>query len=174
MKTIYSILGLCLLVLSPMAANAQKKGKKKADTNTVEWRYEVEATDYMGAQGTYQIKVWSYAKHPDTAKEWAKKNAVHAIVFKGYMGKGRNPSQSPLVPVGDEVKHEDFFKRFFAEGGDYSRFVSLANQGAVGPGDMIKTGKKEWKIGVVVSVDKANLRKYLEENKIIQSLGGMF
>lgn len=128
----------------------------------------------MGADGTYMIKVWSYSRHPDTAKEWSKKNGVHAILFKGYMANGLNPSQRPLLPILKEKEHPEFFESFFQEGGDFLRFVSLANQGSVGVGDMIQTGKKEWKVGVIVSVDKTNLLKYMEQNKIIQSLGGMF
>ena len=99
---------------------------------------------------------------------------MHAILFKGYMANGRNYGKEPLLPIGKEQEHPEFFEDFFKGGGDYLRFVSLANQGSVGVGDMIQTGKKEWKVGVIVSVDVSNLRRYMEQNKIIQSLGGMF
>ena len=66
-----------------------EKGKKKADKQTVAWRYELEA-EGTGVQGTYQIKVWSYSRNVETATEQSKKNAVHGIIFKGINSKSRD------------------------------------------------------------------------------------
>lgn len=148
--------------------NAQR-GKKKADTETNEWRYEVEKTG-TGKQGTYQLKVWTYSKDVATATEQAKKNAVHAVMFKGIPG-----SQKPLVknPNAEQEKSE-FFKAFFKDGGKFQKYVFLSNNGGIGPGDRIKISKKEYKIGVVVSVSIASLRKDLEAAGIIKSLSSGF
>ena len=72
-----------------------------------------------------------------------------------------------------ENEKVDFFKDFFATGGKYLKFVSLANQGAIGAGDAIKVGK-EYKVGVVISVNTSELRKDLENAGIIRSLGSGF
>ena len=58
-------------------------------------------------------------------------------------------------------------------GGEYMRFVQLANNGAVAPSDKIKL-QKEFKIGVKVTVNRADLRKYLEEHGIIKSMNSIF
>jgi len=147
-----------------------QKGKHKADKQTIAWRYEIEPVG-TGTQGTYQIKVWSYSKHPETAIEQAKKNAVHGIIFKGVPGK-----QKPLARKANLYEeNEAFFKKFFKTGsGDYMKFVALANNGQIAAGDRIKISKKEYKIGVIVSVNVSELRKYLEDNGIIKGLSDGF
>jgi hypothetical protein len=72
-----------------------------------------------------------------------------------------------------EAKHEEFFKNFFAEGGEYKRFARLSNNGFA---DVIRYGKKDkkYKVGVVVMVETAALRKYLEKSGVINSLNHGF
>jgi hypothetical protein len=72
-----------------------------------------------------------------------------------------------------EQEKEGFFKDFFATGGKYLKFVSLANNGNIAPEDRIKIGK-EYKIGVVISVNQALLRKDLEDAGIIKGLSNGF
>lgn len=149
------------------------QSKRKADKETFEWRYEIEAVG-VGAQGTYQIKVWSYSKNPETAIEQAKKNAVHGIIFKGFPDKDRVKGQKALAQNSIiEQEKNVFFEDFFQNGGKYQKFITLINNGAIGPGDRIKIGK-EYKIGVVVSVNAAALRKDLEDAGIIKGLSSGF
>jgi len=149
------------------------QSKKKADKETAIWRYELEPAG-TGIQGSYQIKVWSYSKKAETAIEQAKKNAVHYIIFKGFPSKERLSGQKALAqnPNLEEVKSE-FFKEFFQDGGKYLKFVTLVNNGAIASEDRIKIGK-EYKIGVIVSVNVAALRKDLEDAGIIKSLSNGF
>ena len=67
-----------------------------------------------------------------------------------------------------EQAHEDYFKQFFDDGGKYMQFVSLTNAGAIAPGDHLKVGK-EYKIGLIVSVNVDALRKQLETDGIIKN-----
>lgn len=173
MKSILTKLGLaCMFLLgSSLVVNAQ--ASKKADKDTEAWRYEIEAVK-VGVQGTYLIKVWSYSKKPDVAIEQAKKNAVHGIIFKGFAGKSGVPGQSPLTTnVNLEEEKAEFFKPFFSDGGKYMKFVSLSTDGAVGAEDRLKIGK-EYKVGVVVSVNVSALRKDLEDAGIIKGLSSGF
>lgn len=171
LSTILILLSLFVFVQSTKA----QKGKKKADKQTVAWRYEIEA-EGTGVQGTYQIKVWSYSRNVETAIEQAKKNAVHGIIFKGYMSNGRIPGQKPLARNHDLYnENKAFFTDFFKTGsGDYMKFVTLANNGQIGVGDRIKISNKEYKIGVVISVNVAELRKYLESKGLIKGLSSGF
>jgi len=153
------------------AVNAQ--ARNKADKDTDIWRYEIEAVQ-TGGQGTYLIKVWSYSKNPNVALEQAKKNAVHGVIFKGFPAAGRVQGQKALASdVNIEETKADFFKPFFADGGKYMKFVSVSNDGAVAAEDRLKVGK-EYKIGVVVSVNVSALRKDLEDGGIIRSLSSGF
>lgn len=162
-----------ILILSFIISNGLYAQKRKANKDTNAWRYEIEAVQ-TGTQGTYLIKSWSYSKDPKVAIEQTKKNAVHGIVFKGFAGTAKVPGKSPLITDSSiEKEQEKFFKTFFADGGDYMKYVSLSNDGAVAAEDRMKIGK-EYKIGVIVSVNVAQLRKALEDANIVKSLTSGF
>ncbi|MDR3180689.1 MAG: hypothetical protein LBT61_02020 [Prevotellaceae bacterium] len=162
------------LFIGALAMSACGSAKKAADADTRQWRYEIEPVA-TGVQGTYQIKVWSYSKDPNVAAEQAKKNAVHGVIFKGIAGTQRLQSQKALVTDSNmEEKRKDFFESFFADGGAYMKFVNLTNNHlTIAAGDRIKIGK-EYKVGIIVSVNKDALRKELENAGIIAKLGDIF
>jgi hypothetical protein len=159
---------LTILLFTSFSTFSQ--ARKKADEDTENWRYELEGVK-QGEQGTYLIKVWQYSKKPNVAIEQAKKNAVHGVVFKGYSGPG---AQKPLTSNPNlEQEKADFFKDFFADNGKYMKYVNVTGDGAVAAEDRLKVGK-EYKIGVVVSVSSAQLRKDLEAAGIIKGLSSGF
>lgn len=169
--------GVLILILTilPIIAFSQKKKQRLADQDTENWRYELEAVN-VGIQGTCLVKVWSFSKNPTIATNQARKNAVHGVIFKGVPAKERIPGKKPLVQNAEiEKQNADFFKSFFqTNGGDYMRFVTLTNNGAIAAGDIMKIGKKEYKVGVVVTVQYNDLRKYLEEKGIVKRLDAGF
>lgn len=174
--TILCTIGLSVALLGTQSAQAQ--AKKKAERDTREWRYELQAVS-EGQQGTYVVKVWSYSKKPNVAIEQAKKNAVHGIIFRGYAGAskagGGSVAGRPALTNDPnlEVSKADFFDPFFADGGKYMKFVSVSGDAAVGAGDRVKVGK-EYKVGVIVSINVDALRKDLEAAGIIKGLGAGF
>lgn len=168
------IAAITMLAVSPSAC----AGKKKLDKETFEWRYEIEPAVGQAHQGSCIVKVWTYAKKANQATAQAAKNAVHGIIFKGYAAKNggnvRIPAQKPLVSDSKAaIENEAWFKEFFKDGGRYMQFVTLVNNGAPAPGDLIKVGK-EYKTGIVVVVRKDELRKELENAGIIRSLDSGF
>jgi hypothetical protein len=173
MKKIVKKISLLLLLTTSFSIAVNAQAQKKADKQTQEWRYEIEAVS-TGTEGSYLIKVWSYSKKPDVAIDQASKNAVHGIIFKGFVGKQGVPGQKALTTnVSLEEEKADFFKPFFADGGKYMKFVSVTNNGSVAAEDRMKLGK-EYKVGVIVSVNVSALRKDLEAAGIIKSLGSGF
>lgn len=173
MKRIVFIL-LAIVVLYPYSLEAKrnKRAKKKADKETQEWRYEMECVG-TGNHGTYLVKVWSYSKEPEVAIEQAKKNAVHGIIFRGYSGdraKGCIEAMPLVKNPNIEKEKKDFFTDFFADGGKYMKFVDLTTDGAIAAEDRIRISRKEYKIGVIVSVRKDLLRKDLEAAGLIKGL----
>jgi len=171
-KTIGSLLIAAFLFCS-MSADAQLFSKRKSKKDTKEWRYEIKCIG-EGKQGTYALKVYSYSKKPKVAIEAAKRNAVHGIIFKGIAaGKCRTkPALSRNPNLENEKK--DFFDDFFADGGKYTKFVTVSTDGRIESGDVTKISKKEYKIGVNVSVNITLLRKDLEAAGIIEGLGSRF
>ncbi len=159
---------LTLFLTLPSITSGQ--ARKKAEKDTDEWRYELEAVG-EGKEGTYVFKVWTYSKRAIVAIEQAKKNAVHGIIFKGYAGKDRIQGRPALSSDPNLVNTKaDFFEPFFADGGDYMKFVS--NSGDTAP-ERLKVGK-EYKVGIITTVAVADLRRHLEAAGIIKGLGSGF
>ena len=164
---------ITLLTIVAIAFSGNAQAKKKANKDTKAWRYEIEAMP-TGVQGTYLIKVWSYSKKRDIAIEQARKNAVHGIIFRGFAGTTGVPRQEPLTNNPNlEEEQAAFFEDFFSDGGKYGKFAGFVNDGAVAAEDIMKVGK-EYKIGVLVSVQKTALLKDLETTGIVKSLGAGF
>lgn len=168
-----NILLFALMLIVPAVGFSQKKKIKKANEDTAQWRYEIEALK-VGTQGTCLVKVWSYSKKPEVASSQSRKNAVHGVIFKGIPAKDRIPGKKPLVQnASAEAEHADFFKNFFADGGAFMRYVTLTNNGAIEAGDVMKIGK-EYKVGVNVTVNYSELRKAMEDAGVIKKLGAGF
>jgi len=167
-----NILGLCIL-FSVFTSVVFSQAKKNAENDTKEWRYEVEPVQ-TGSTGTYLVKVWSYSKKPNVAIEQAKKNAVHGIIFKGFGSKDRIEGKPALTNNPNlEMEKQEFFDDFFMDGGKYMKFVSITGDGSVAAEDRLKVGK-EYKIGVVVSINVTLLRKDLETAGIIKGFAAGF
>ncbi|MEG2370581.1 MAG: hypothetical protein RSB23_05395 [Alistipes sp.] len=161
-----------LLVISLiLAVNCFADKQQKADAETDKFRYDIEYAR-AAADGMCQVKVWSYSKKSRIAAEQCRKNAVHGIIFKGYAaGDGSTASQRPLVKnVSVQNEKADFFEAFFNDGGNYRQFVSTITDGSM---EVKKVGK-QYKVGVVVTVSKDQLRKFLEEAGVIRSLTSGF
>lgn len=168
---------LFLLVIAVVSisinAEAQKK-KKKVLAGYTDKDYEIYCHG-VGAEGTKLVKVYSYGKTPERAKLLAKKNAIHAILFKGVQNKvngcqGIKPiTSSPTA----EIEREDFFTPFFEDGGKYLDYVALSAQGGDNM-EVIKVDKKTYKVGIFVSVMYSSLRKDLEKVGVVKGLTSGF
>ena len=164
-KILFSLLAVAIC-LHMMAASPKQK---KADKDTNQFRYEIECAG-NAIQGTYLVKVWSYSKKAAIAENQCRKNAVHGVIFKGYGGGQGCVAQRPLANnPGVETQYKEYFDSFFAEGGEYQKYASIM-EGTV---ETVKVGK-EYKVGVVVSVRKDDLRKALEAAGIVRGLSSGF
>jgi len=172
-KILKTILLLCLFLFVTQSYSQRKQ--RLADKDTKAWHYDIECVG-TGKQGFKLIKVWSYSKKPKYAVTQSWKNAVHGIIFKGFSGTGRTCTGfRPLMNKSmTEKQYKKFFKDFFIDGGDYSQYVTDAADGLIDPSDILKVGKKMYKIGVVVNVNVTELRKRLEEEQIVNGLSNGF
>ena len=112
------------------------------------------------------------SKKEKDAVELAKMNAVHGVLFKGIAATSGTAKQPALVKPQEQENNQDFFENFF-DNGTYQRYVSLSSDGVVDPQDRMKVGK-EYKIGIIVSVNTTDLRRYLESEGIIKGFRNMF
>lgn len=128
----------------------------------------------VGTQGTVIIKAWGIAPTVSEAKEEVKKNAVHALLFKGFSNTASVNSTDlrPLLTEPNaEQKYSDYFRSFFAKNGKYSKFVQFTDGlGEIEPGNKIKSGKL-YKVAVTVVVNRQLLLKELEQSGIKKTFG---
>ncbi len=175
MKKILLIALSVILTVVCFEASAQSKSKKKkADKNTMEWYYEIEAFD-VPYRGSSNVKVWSYAADANVARDQATKNAIHGILFRGIPANTakRISAQPPIVEdFSAEQANKAFFDEFFKDGGEYLRYATKTT--SAGNDEILKYGKKNFKVGVVVTVQYDALRKMLEKRGIIKSLTSGF
>ncbi|WNH08143.1 hypothetical protein [Thalassobellus suaedae] len=174
-KILFKLSLLMVVCCLTTSMYGQKAAKNKADRDTDNWRYEIQCVN-VSSDGSYVIKIFSYSKNKNVAIEQSKKNAVHGVIFRGIPQSDVGcVKQPPLARHPNlEEKNRDFFKSFFSENGDYQKFITLTTDGAVAAGDRFKIGKNEYKIGVIVSVNIAGLRKHLESAGIIKGLSSGF
>jgi hypothetical protein len=164
MKKIKSILTILIAICFALQANSQNTSSDFLSTN-----YEVQFIR-TGVDGTILFKIFSYGKTEEQAIKNAKSDALKAVMFKGIPG---SDLASPMIRDLSvlETKNE-FFNTFF-ETQQYQQYVSISGDGTIDGEDRLKVGKK-YKIGIVVSVQKANLRKLLENAGIIKALNAGF
>lgn len=168
------LLAVSVAVPAFTADSARKQKQKKADRNTREWYYEMEAFT-APYKGSCDIKVWSYGPDAVTARDQATKNAVHGVIFRGVPG---NVSKrlNALPPIVEDImaeqSHKDFFDAFFSDGGPYQRFATRTM--ADGNDEILRYDRKNYKVGVIVTVQYDALRKALEQQGIVSSLTSGF
>ena len=161
------LLSLLVVVLCLPACRSIRQNKANKDTN--QYRYEIECAG-NAVQGTYLVKVWTYSKSAAVAENQCRKNAVHGVIFKGYGGGQGCVSQRPMANnPGVEQQYKEYFDSFFATGGEFQKYASIMS----GTMETVKVGS-EYKVGVVVSVRKDDLRKALEAAGVIKSLNSGF
>ena len=118
--------------------------------------YDIEYSGAEGVSGSCMIQVWINTSKATLSTEEFKRYAVEGILFKGYA----RPQQERINPmVTDAVKQakSDFFNAYASVLGN-----TVKN---------LKITKKEYRLGMIVSVSTDNLRRDLEEAGIIADMG---
>ena len=95
------------------------------DTKKIDqFRYELECAG-NGVQGTYLVKVWSFATNPHVAAKECKKNAVHGVIFKGFMGENGCVSQKAIVNTGIFIYCSAFILFILVEINDFLQMITI-------------------------------------------------
>jgi hypothetical protein len=121
--------------------------------------------------GYVTIKIWDTKKGARYRSKQARKDAIHAILYSGISGGAGCSTQPPIL--NKTIEQENFKpieKSFFAKKGKWSMFTRSSATETTLPN---RLGIKTWKV-YQVSISKNELRKYLEEQKIIKSLNNGF
>ena len=76
--------------------------------------------------GSQTLRVIGYGRNRADAKEQAIKNAVKTVIFDGIRDGNEDCNTRPLVTeVNAKERYEEYFNIFFADGGEYKKYVSL-------------------------------------------------
>lgn len=139
-----------------------------AKKTTIESFYTYE-TECLGValDGSQTLKVWGTGKNQEEAVQQAMKNAVRDILFKGIHAGSKECGIRPLMlEVNAEEKYEEYFNAFFRNGGLYSKYVT--NETPKRGAKDTQYNKQQTKYGMVVRVQRADLKKKLEQDGIIK------
>lgn len=135
--------------------------------------YEI-TTEKVGVEGTKFVKVWGFGKKLDQAVMAAKRNAVHACIFRGLPGTvNANATPAILTDPNAYVNHESYFDNFFAPGGPYLAFVNVTTDG-IPSGQDRRQVKGGYKVALYIQVMYDNLKAKLENDGLARRLNTGF
>lgn len=128
--------------------------------------FEIECMG-LDHDGSQTLRSWGTGKNKAQAMETAKKNAVRAVLFKGITAGTGDCNKRPIVlEVNAAEKYEDYFNRFFADGGAYKVYTSMTDEKRTSRIKSSNNAIETW--GVVVRVDRAGLRQRMIDDGIIR------
>jgi len=103
--------------------------------------------------------------------EQARRDAIHAILYSGISGGSSCTTQPPILKKSEEQKSFKVIeKSFFSKKGKWSMFTRSSATETTLPANI---AIKNWKV-YQVAISKNELRKFLEDQKIIKSLTNGF
>lgn len=127
-------------------------------------------TQYVNSEfdGSITLRAWGDGNTRDDAVAQAAKQALHDVLFKGVT-KGvasTDYHQRPLVVAPNaEERYQNFFATFFADGGEYTKYVNLKDEKV--NSKQVLENKLVYKYGVTVRVLYTQLRQRLQQEGII-------
>ncbi len=125
----------------------------------------------LETDGYVTIKIWDTNKGKSYNLQQARKDAVAAILYSGISGTNGCSTQSPILNKAEEQQNfKSIEKKFFSRNGKWIVFTRSSAVETTLPNSL---GDKKCKV-YQVSVSRDELRKYLEEQKIIKALNTGF
>ncbi len=118
----------------------------------------------MDMDGRQTLRVWATGRNRTDGVEQAKKKAVYEVVFNGISGGSGQCNTYPLIDEPNaRKKYEEYFNRFFTDGGAYKKYVSTTGQWKRTM--QIFEGDGTLTCGLIVIVDRAALNaRFTDDN----------
>ena len=167
-------LKICIVALLIVPINSlfsqTNSNRKVTEERTRNWQYESKCFESGGAGSSYLIEVTSYVGDVRLALNQAKKNAIHAVLFKGVTGNSLGcTAKEPLIKNGVYNDNFEYFEDFFYNTRQYNQFATSPSGSPEFPPQREK--RKMYKATYAISVNVDELRKKLEYDKIIEPMG---
>ena len=115
--------------LGALLCAATLAGCKSAATSVTS--YHQQPIECLGVEhdGSQTLRSYGSGRNKADAVEQAKKNAVREVIFKGITHGQPGCQMRPIITeVNAEERYEHYFNIFFADGGEYSKYVSMADE----------------------------------------------
>lgn len=156
-------------MMALLSIMAFSQAKTQSKDNVPE--YQISGTGETAAQGTYMVKVSVLVKKAkDVSDDVISRCAVHGVLFKGFSNQNTRQTQKPLAgSPSAEASHADYFESFFRPGGAAASYADV-----IGTSRTTTKSGKLYKVTTVVSVNKDQLRKDLEDAGVIKGLNSIF
>ena len=166
-------LKICIVALFIIPINSlfsqTNSNRKVTEERTRNWQYESECFESGGAGSSYLIQVTSYVGDVRLALNQAKKNAIHAVLFKGVSGNNLGcTAKEPLIKNGVYNDNFEYFEDFFYNTRQYNQYATSPSGSAE---STEKLKRKMNRVTFIISVNVDELRKKLEYDKIIEPMG---
>lgn len=154
-----------LCTIAVFAALVGCKSNKTATETVAYHSYEIECMG-KSMDGKQTLRVWASGRNRSDAVEQAMKKAVYDVTFSGISAGSGECNSYPVVDEANaRKKYEDYFDMFFADGGDYRKYVTTHGQKRGATTKMQGNGSQTY--GIIVSVDRTALRKRFEADNVI-------
>jgi uncharacterized Fe-S cluster-containing radical SAM superfamily enzyme len=172
MKRYFLHIAMAILMAIPVCVSGQSKKEIKNLMESFN-NYEV-TTVKVAVDGTKFVKVWGYGKKVDDAIVQAKKNAVHASLFRGLPGMESAMATPPIFKDPNAFdSNKDYFINFFFTGGEYIKYINVTTDG-VPSGQDRRQVKGGYKVALYVQVMYDNLRDRMEADGLVKKLNSGF
>jgi hypothetical protein len=157
MKKITLIASVLMIILMLASCNPQKKIAGN-------YTYTIRCLG-VELDGSQTVEAWGTGRYRFDATEQALKNAVYAVIFDGIRDGVEGCEVKPLLTeVNAKEKYEAYFNKFFADKGEFYKYISWKDERI---GHKFLREKKGATEGTTRSVVVRVLRPQLKE-KLIQ------
>lgn len=120
----------------------------------------------QNADGTILLRAWAIGEFSKQAIAEAEKKAVEDIIFNGINAGANNWSQTPLVISGNaREKYEMYFAKFFADGGDYTKYIQRSKKHSESMVRLKNKGTKNR--AILIEVNRTALKARLTQDGIL-------
>jgi hypothetical protein len=169
MKTFIKAIFISILFFTNFIYSQTRREDRITQERTRAWQYESICAESGGSDTSYLIEVTSYVADLKLSLSQAKKNAIHATLFKGIVGNNLGCSQKdPIITNANYEDYFDYFEDFFFNTSQFNQFATAPT----GSAELAeKLERKLYKVKYIISVNVDELRKKLEYDQIIKPLG---
>lgn len=147
-----------------MALTVSCRSKQQVSDSYSYYKFETTAVS-ASPSGMLTVRAWGSGPDIANAIKEAQKNAVSDVIFKGVPGVGNYMGKPIVNEVNARERYAEYFDRFFADGGEYQKFVKETSSKDGSRTEAKSKGRQNY--GVTLDIDRNALRQQLLQDGVI-------